>query len=459
MKPFFCCILFLLLSVCAWADAACLARSKDFFNAREFALAEETLQTCLRRDMYNSDMLISLAGVQVVLGKFAAAENNLKMAISRLGASSPYIAYVNSMLGDISMRKPNLRDAAFFYDAALRAEPANVNALVGRGIIEEKEGRTKEAANFFRRALAVDFTNIIARERLTLLEPDVLNYDEMLATLKERNIIDPDTRSFSMEDENMLRRLLRAERNKSIEYLSGKYGGRLPPGFIVERDPGKVYVRKMLTITGYANLMEHLSHDAKMFFISKNVSPTDLFKLRDFDGKDLFNQQGGLTDAGLTVYTKGLFGYKAYLEPGETLPADQREIDAMVSQLQRQGYSEITSLEFNHLLRHTRCSEHTLVKDVSVRVINLASNIKRVFVVSDPRRIDIPAILPWQYVLEFREERAILNSGNVPTYQDSFFGVGPGTVSKLCLQDGTLATGSLKELEREAQSRRAAGRR
>lgn len=453
-------LLFSFLCLCAHAQESCLARGKELFSEREFTLAEDTLQSCLKLYPDNSDILISLAGVQSVLGKFAGAENNLKTAMRVMPPNSPYIAYVNSLLGDIAMRKPDLRAASLYYDAALRAEPGNVNALVGRGIIEEKAGRMTDAVGYFRRALAVDFTNTVARERLIALEPDILTYEEVLTTMKERNIIDPDARSFTMEDENLLRKILTAERGKSIEFLSAKYGGRIPPGFIVERDSGKVYVRKMLTLTGYEDLIAHLSREAKTYFTNKGVAPADIFKLRDFDGKDIFTADGLLTDAGLTVYTKGLYGQKAYVEPGEVLPSTQREIDALVKQYSRQGYSEITLPEFAYLMQHTQCSEQTLIKDVSVRVINLDSKRKRVFVVSDPRREDVPAILPWQYVLDFRATHAKAKSGGgTPVYSSGAFGLGGGVELKLCTKDGQLATGNLNEFAKNAVARNRAARK
>jgi tetratricopeptide (TPR) repeat protein len=436
VKVFAFLLLLIILAPLSFAQPDCLAYGKELFSEKEYVLAEESLKTCLSERKGDGDVLISLAGIQMVLGKFTEAENNFKAAARILGPQSPYVAYVNSRLGDIEMRKPNLLDAAFFYDAALKAEPANINALVGKGIIEEKFGRTREAVNLFKKALAVDFTNVVARERLIAMEPDILTYEEVLTSLKERNVVDPAADTFLPEDENMLRKMITAEKDNGITYLSNKYRGRIPAGFVVERDPGKIYVRKMLTLTGYNELIRQISADAKQFFLSKNILPGDIFELKDYDGKMVFDEKGSLTDEGLIVYSKGLQGAKAYVLPGEILPSTQKEIDSLAKLYLRRGHTEISMPEFLHLMRHSRCSEQTLIKDLKVKVINIDSRNKRVFVVSDPREVE-PFILPYQYVMDFRRSYNESKKNSAPVYS-SAFGLGGGQDVKLCTKDGVL---------------------
>ncbi|MDR1123529.1 MAG: tetratricopeptide repeat protein [Elusimicrobiota bacterium] len=436
-------------------------KGKEFFDERDYSRAEEALKTCLAAAPNDTDSLISLASVQMKLGNFTESENNFKAAARLLPPDSPYIAYVNSLLGDIATRKPDLKAAAFFYDAALRVEPANINALVGKGVTEEFAGRTREAAVYFKRALAVDFTNIAARERLIALEPDILDNNELLLMLKERNIIDPAALNFTRADEDLLRKIIILEKDSGIEYLTSKYGGALPKGFVVERNSGKIYVRKMLTYVGYKDLIAQLSRDAKQFLVGKGVSPGSIFKLRDYNGRDIFDAEGNLTDEGMAAYTKSLDGQKAYFLQGEITPATQAEIDRLAKAYLKRGYSEITfPAEFLYLLRHTRCSEETLVKDVYVRVINIDSEHKRVFVVSDPnlaRVPEIPASLPLGYILDYRQsyhERK--RGGGAPVQSSSPFGRGGGVELKLCNKDGTILGDSLKDLARQAKENAAA---
>ena len=456
MKPIFAALIFLNFAAASAAQtqSACLIKGKEFFDEKEYPRAEEILKTCLAAAPQDTDSLISLAGVQMVLGKFAQSEKNFKAAALLLAKNSPYIAYVNSLLGDIATRKPDLKEAAFFYDAALRAEPANINALVGKGITEEAAGNTRAAADYFKRALAVDFTNIAARERLIALEPDILDNDELLLMLKERNIIDPAALKFTRADEDLLRKVITLEKDNGIEYLASKYGGVLPKCFVVERNGGKIYVRKMLTYAGYKDLIVQLSRDAKKFFENKGVQLGSMFKLRDYNGRDIFDSEGNLTDQGMDAYTKSLYGQKAYLLPSEPLPSTQREIDAMAQYYLKKGYSEITSPEFLHLLRYTRCTEETLVKDVNVRVLNIDASAKRVFVVSSGEKL--PDILPWQYVLDYRVNYHERKRGGAPVRSSAQFGLGGGVELKLCNKDGTLLGDRLQDLARQAKENAAA---
>lgn len=421
-------------------DSDCLAKSKDLFNEKEYPAAETKLKECLRKKPSDTDALISLAGVQMILGEFNNASATFKTALNYIGPKSPYNAYIYSRMGDIAVRSANLRQAEAYYAIALQYEPANINALVGKGICREKAGDIQGAAAFYKKALAVDFTNIPARERLIAMEPDCLSQTELLLALKERNIIDPAAAASSEDDIKLLRKMLKAEHDSAIEYLAGKYGGRIPDGFIVERDSGKIYVRKMLTLTGYNEVIAQLSNDAKQFFINKGIQPGTIFKLRDFENNMLFDDQGHLTDTGLSVYTKGLLGTKAYLLPDEALPATQSQIDALAKQYLSQGYSEITTPEYEYLLKYTRCSEQTLVHELRAKIININNKKKRVFLVSDPKQT-IPFTLPFQYVVNYRiSYHESKKKGAQPTYS-SAFGMGNGKESKLCKADGTLMGG------------------
>lgn len=414
---------------------ACLSKSKEYFNEKEYSLAEKTLNGCLKTNPKNADALISLAGVEMILGKFNNAEKNFTKALNYLNAKSPYKAYIYSRLGDIYMRKANLKEAERYYKTALKYEPANINALVGAGICEEKTGKIPQAVEYYKKALAVDFTNVVSRERLIALEPDILTKDELLRTMKERNIIDPAAQEFSREDMQTLSKMITAEKSNGIEYLSQKYGGKIPNGLIVERDSNKVYVRKMLTITGYNDLLGKLSSDAKQFLINKGVPVSELFSLRDKNRKLIFNDMGNLTDEGLVAFTKMLRGEKSYYRPGEKLPATQKEIEMQVRNLISQNYMEITNTEYAALMTRTQCSENTLRNQLKVRYVNIGGGNKRYFVFAHPDALE-PFSYPYLYVQQYRQERRQANS-DAPVYGNSF-GLGNGLPAKLCKKDGTL---------------------
>ena len=428
-------LLFLLTFVTAALEAknidACLLKSKDFFNEKEYDNAKKTLHNCLRTDPDNTDALISLAGVEMVLGNFSNAQSNFSRALQLLPQKSPYRAYIYSRMGDISMRKQNLKEAEKNYLTALKYEPANINALVGAGIC----ARPKVAADYYKKALAVDFTNIVARERLIAMEPDILTEEELLRTMKERNIIDPAAQTFTAEDKETLSKIIKAEKSNGIEYLSKKFGGRIPVGLTVERDSNKVYVRKMLTLTGYNELIAKISYEAKQFLINKGVTAADLFKLQDINRKPLFNNQGNLTDEGLIAFTKMLKGEKSYFRPNEKLPATDKEIENKVRALLAKSYTEISQSEYVWLMSKTRCSDQTLQRSLKVAQIDLGNGKKRFFVFAHPDAV-MPYNLPYLYVLDRRQEKKNLNS-NAPVYSGAF-GLGESLPKKLCDKNGNL---------------------
>lgn len=418
---------------------ACLAKSKEHFNEKEYSQAETTLIKCLKADPKNSDALISLAGVEMILGKFNNAEQHFKQSLTLLGQKSPYRAYIYSRMGDIYMRRANLKEAKKYYQAALKYEPANINALVGAGICEEKSGDLKKAVDYYKKALAVDFTNIVSRERLIALEPDILTDDELLRTMKERNIIDPAAQNFSSEDKETLNKIITAEKGSGIEYLSQKYKGKIPSGFIVERDSNKVYVRKMLTITGYNELIRQLSSDAKNFLINKGVTPAQLFKARDASGKDIFNNAGNLTDAGLTAFTKMLRGEKSYYLPGEKLPATQKEIENKIKALLARGYYEASQSDFIYLLDVTKCKEEVLHDVFKSTAVDIGGGKRRFFLSTNDEVTKKAPPLTYGHlytiVQDYHAQRKAARS-NAPVYSNQF-GLGNGRKLVLCTSDGS----------------------
>ena len=439
-------LLSLILPVHAKNIDACLAKSKDLFNEDDknndkthssMQQAKKTLYSCLKMDPDNTDALISLAGVEMVLGNFKEAKSNFQRSLQLLSDKSPYKAYIYSRLGDIAMHAPDLKEAEKNYLAALKYEPANINSLVGAGICAEKTGKTKMAADYYKKALAVDFTNIVARERLIALEPDILTEEEIIRTMKERNIIDPAAKTFSAQDKQILDKIIKAEKGNGIEYLSKKFGGRIPDGFTVERDSNKVYARKMLTLTGYNELISKLSHDAKQKLINNGVSVADLFKLYDANRKPIFNEQGNLTDEGLIAFTKMLQGEKSYFRPGEKLPPSNKEIERKVQDLLNKKYIEILTSEYAWLLDKTKCSEKTL-KRIGVKEINIGNSKKRFFVFAHPEAKP-PYNLPYLYIQDYRLEKQKLRS-DAPVYSNTF-GLGNGLPEKLCNKNGNLNIG------------------
>lgn len=432
--------IFFFSNIFAQNTQKCLAVSKDFFEQKEYSYAQKNLENCLKNDSKNVDILVSLGGVCMKQNNYNDALEYFKKALKNMTKNSPYISYVYTRIGDIYTHQQDFTKAAKYYEASLNYEPANINSLVGKGICEEKKGNIQKAAEYFKKALAVDFTNLIARERLIALEPQILSHDELLSTMKERNILDPNALDYQKQDLDLLQKMLKAEKDNAITYLNSKYNGKIPPGLIVEKFPGKIYSRKMLSYSGYKDLMFLLSKDAINFFIKQGTYKSEILKLRDLNGNKIFDDKGFLTDEGLIAYTLSLNGQKAYLLPSEPLPSGSKKAQMLVQQLIRQGYEEITTSEYAYVMEKSRCSEKTLVEQLGVKIVKSAPGKNR-FLVLNPAKLNqiescsgnIKAC-PYDFVQEMRKNKK--GPSKTPVYTSTF---GTGTRRPyLCNEDGTL---------------------
>ena len=433
---FFLMVLFLFCFNISFAQNSqeCLNKSKEFFEQKEYSYAQKSLEDCLKKEPKNVNILVSLGSVCMKQNNFDQAIVYFKQALQNMTKQSPYISYVYSRMGDAYTHNKDFSKAANYYEASLQFEPANINSLVGKGVCEEQKGNLFVAADYFKKALAVDFTNIVARRRLIALEPDILSHEELLATMKERNILDPHAVDYQQQDLDLLKKMLKAEKDRALKYLDEKYEGKIPPGLIVEKYPGKIYSRKMLSYSGYKDLMFLLSKDAIDFFLKQGVYKSEILKLRDFEGNNIFNDKGLLTDEGMKAYTLSLSGQKAYLLPSQPLPSGAKKADIIVKQLIKQGYEEITNTEYAYLIETSRCSESTLVNKLGVKIVPISQNQRRFLVVVPPNVIKIKEF-PYNIVLGKRKEKND-SFNNTPVYTSTF---GSGSEkSYLCKEDGTL---------------------
>ncbi|MDR1684295.1 MAG: tetratricopeptide repeat protein [Elusimicrobiota bacterium] len=427
--------LFLLhLSCFAFAQNACLERAREFFGNKDYASSEQVLAQCLKQNPKDAQAQTSLAGAYLAQGKTKEAQAAFLRALQITPPNAFYAPYINSRLGDIYLRQNDLQRAAGHYDAALKQNPADVNALIGKGLTEESAGRKLNAAQYYKNALALDFVNMAARRRLIALEPDILTEREIFETLKERNIIDTFAASFSPMDLNTLKKILSVERDNGIGYLSSRYNGRIPSGFVVERDLGKIYVRLMLTLPGYNALISQFSSDAKTFFLNQDIFAADIFKLRDLDGKDIFDEEGRLTTEGLRAYSRAATGVKSYILPHEVLPSAQAQIDNLAAQYIKEGYAEISEAELAYVRRESLCSEQTLIS-IRMKIINISAARRRIFVPARPDDSP-PFSIPYEMVVDLRRS---YKENKAPVYANTF-GVDSRQAPKLCGKDGVLAS-------------------
>ncbi len=129
-----------------------------------------------------------------------------------------------------------------------------------------------------------------------------------LEELWRRNILPPDQSAWSAADEELLNRI-RLSETGAIAYLSRKFGDARP---WVRRRGAKVGRAPILTRAGYEKYMNMISQDAIAFFEDKGADAKWAFKLQDMDGKPLFDGNGRLTDAGLSLYQRAATNLESF---------------------------------------------------------------------------------------------------------------------------------------------------
>lgn len=372
--------------------SSCLSRGKNQFAAQEYESAKNTFARCVRLAPGNPDTQLSLAGVLLTLDDLDGAEKAFQEALAHMKSTSPYLSYTYSMLGDIALKRQQNEAASEWYTRSLTSNAANVNSLVGKGVIVEYQGDKKAAAEYYRSALAVEPLNLIARNRLINLEPEYMSDAEILAALKQRYAIAPDISALTDEMRQTFKNIHQAEQRQGVSYLKNKYP-TVPADYLVTLNKGTEFERDILTLTGYNVLQQHIGQDAIAVFQRAGVPVQDVFKLRDKKGKKVFNADNTLTESGFFVYTEALQNRKEFLLPNESLPPTQEVLGQMArleTELKNAGYMEISRKELKFVEKQTKCSEETLRKDLGVYFMPLGGGKYRYFIIAretpDPKK-------------------------------------------------------------------------
>ena len=153
---------------------------------------------------------------------------------------------------------------------------------------------------------------------LVTAEPAIAQEDRaaVLNEMWERRILSPDQPAWSPPDAELLGKI-RATEPDALAYLRKKFGN-IRPWTAARR--GKEPARRLLTKEGYEKYLFHVTQDAIEYFASKGASAKWALKLTDWDGKRLFDGDGRLTPAGVTVYTRAKLKLEVYWKSpnGET---------------------------------------------------------------------------------------------------------------------------------------------
>ena len=420
--------------VSAQTLSACLETGKMQYTQKQFPQARSTFEKCLEMDEENVEAHLSLAGVLLTQEQLPDAKIHFEKALQNMKRSSPYWSYTYSMLGDIALKQRQYKQALNMYAKSLEYNKANVNSLIGRGVILETQGDKLGAAEAYRSAVAVEPLNVIARKRLIGLEPDYFTDEEILTALKQRFALPPETKQLTEKNRELFTKIHQAEQRRGVEYLKNKYG-KNTQNFIVTINKDTDFARDMLTLPGYKALEKSIGQDAIAAFRNLNVPEKDIFNLRDKQGQKIFTQDTTLTENGFTIYTQALAGKKEYLLPREAVPLTPAEIkkaQARAKNLQQKGYTEISRAELKMLETKTNCSEETLKKNLGVVFMPIAKKQYRYFV----RTTDKNALktVPYYYVMTARKKR---NPGlEVPKNEMIEYYTYYGYT--ICLSDGNL---------------------
>lgn len=438
VTPLFLLSLLMGLNVAAVANAtgsvdSCLEKGKKSFAAKEYTQAKTLFEQCVKEDPSSVDSLLSLAGTCLTLDQLNEAEKYFKKALEKMGKKSPYVSYTYSMLGDIALKKQKNKEALDFYTKSLQSNAANVNSLIGKGVILEYQEDKVGAAEFYRSALAVEPLNLIARQRLINLEPDYFTDAEMLTALKQRYAVAPDAKTLTEEERQLFADIHSAEQRQGIEYLKNRYT-KIPVDYTVILNKGTEFEREILTLEGYNTLQKHIGQDAFNVFQRAGVPVQSIFSLRNMKGEKLFKEDSTLTKSGFFVYTEALQNRKAFLLPEESVPptpARLEQISKRVEDLRNQGFVQISSSEKKMLERETKCFEKVLRQQFGLVVIPV-TNKKKYYFASPNDQLDAKKSISYFYVMKERAKR----NPNITVPNNMIIESLKYNNATLCLDDG-----------------------
>ena len=414
--------------------ANCLEEGKNQYSNAQYPQAVQTFTHCLEIDANNVDAHLSLAGTFLTQNDLTQAQFHFEEALKNMQRTSPYWSYTYSMLGDIALKRKQNKQALNLYQKSLEYNAANVNSLIGKGVILEAQGNKQGAADAYTSALAVEPLNVIARQRLINLEPDYLSDEEILTALKQRYAIKPTTTSLTEKDRLLFTKIHQAEQRRGVDYLKNKYGGNVQD-YIVTLNKGTDFSREILTLNGYKTLQKNMGQDALSLFRRLNVPVQEIFMLRDKQGKLVFTKDSTLTEEGFIVYTQALAGKKEYLLPNQPVPltpAELKKANQRAQALTQKGYAEISHSELKLVETETLCSEDTLKASLGVYYLPVSKKQYRYFVHTADK--DPLKNIPYYYVMKARKKRnpklQLPKNEMIDYYK--YYG------STVCLSDGNL---------------------
>lgn len=417
----------------------CLTDGKIYFNNQQYDQAKQQFSKCVKNDPNNPETYLSLGGTLLRLNDLSGAQTQFHNALKKMEPDSPYASYVYSMLGDIALKQQNNAQALGWYNKSLSVGAANVNSLVGKGILYENEKNYKEAAAAYESALSFEPANLVARKRLINLEPYYFTDNQIATALLQRSAFPPTAKpQITQKERDLFRHIHQAEQRRGTDYLKNKIQ-KLPQGYVETLYKDTPLEREILTYTGYQTLQKYLGQDAVAAFEKQGVPTKEIFTLRDLKGENVFDEQGFLTDGGYYAYLQTVNGKKAFLLPYEDLPPsdkDLQRVERIAQRLKDQGYMEISRTEYTMLTEVTQCSADTLKNSLDVRTVPITKHRLRYFIQTETTPDHTPLkTVPYYYVMTERAKKnpSVKVPRNEVITQYKIMGY-----SEICLSDGDL---------------------
>jgi hypothetical protein len=212
-------------------------------------------------------------------------------------------------------------------------------------------------------------------------------------------------------------------------------------GYVIERE--QPFLKLTLSIRGFEEYQKSISRDAAEVFSKAGVIVSDIPKLRDLNGRNIFDSQGILNDRGKAVYADAVKGKKNFLLPDEPVPYSKTQLEAIrkrMEEIHKSGYMYITHKELDYLQERSLCSYETLVKNLKMFVWKVRGRDIRHFVIVPPQNDSFkkPEYYPYLYIAEYRHSLADKPAEAVKF--SSFFGTGGSYGSStLCDRNGDLS--------------------
>ena len=148
--------------------AGTMERTRAWMALGEIDKAEESARRLVQFNPNKAQSYVPLATILEVRKDRAGAENELSKGL----AAEPQNIQVGLILAEFQLRGRELEKALASYDRALAIAPTNVQALTGKGMALQMQGKNDEAAKLYLQAVQAQHNYVPALNNLAMLWAD-----------------------------------------------------------------------------------------------------------------------------------------------------------------------------------------------------------------------------------------------------------------------------------------------